>query len=149
MASPGHDATGIVQVATPNREAEMNRILIAHRVREQLEGFLGIFSPRFSRPRLKFIGQMVFGMQARQDVKLSSIARALDEDILAKKTEERLSRHLDAPGLAQAVNEFAFVVQRQFINVEAPDVHRGLGCFHVKESSVQAVEVVHGGLLAR
>ena len=100
MASPGHDATGIVQVATPNREAEMNRILIAHRVREQLEGFLGIFSPRFSRPRLKFIGQMVFGMQARQDVKLSSIARALDEDILAKKTEERLSRHLDAPGLA-------------------------------------------------
>ena len=105
MASPGHDATGIVKVATPNREAEMNRILIAHRVREQLDGFLGIFSPRFSKPRLKFIGQMVFGMQARQDVKLSSIARALDEDILAKKTEERLSRHLDAPGLAQAVNE--------------------------------------------
>ena len=83
----------------------MNRILIAHRVREQLEGFLGIFSPRFSKPRLKFIGQMVFGMQARQDVKLSSVARALDEDILAKKTEERLSRHLDAPGLAQADNE--------------------------------------------
>ena len=81
MASPGHDATGIVKVATPNREAEMNRILIAHRVREQLDGFLGIFSPRFSKPRLKFIGLMVFGMQARQDVKLSSIARALDEDI--------------------------------------------------------------------
>ena len=34
MASPGHDATGIVKVATPNREAEMNRILIARRVRE-------------------------------------------------------------------------------------------------------------------
>lgn len=105
MASPDHDATGIVKVATPNREAEMNRILIAHRVREQLDGFLGIFSPRFSKPRLKFIGQMVFGIQARQDVKLSSIARALNENILAKKTEERLSRHLDAPGLAQAVNE--------------------------------------------
>ena len=44
MASPGHDATGIVKVATPNREAEMNRILIARRVREQLDGFLGIFS---------------------------------------------------------------------------------------------------------
>ena len=83
----------------------MNRNLIAYRVREQRQGFLGIFSPRFSKPRLKFIGQMVFGLQARQDVKLSSIARALEEDILAKKTEERLSRHLDAPGLAQAVNE--------------------------------------------
>ena len=79
----------------------MNRILIAHRVREQLEGFLRNFSPRFSRPRLKFIGQMVFEMQARQDMKLSSIARTLDDDILAKKTEEHLSRHLDAPGLAR------------------------------------------------
>ena len=83
----------------------MNRNLIANRVREQLGGFMGIFSPRFSMLRLKFIGQMVFGMQARQDVKLSSSARALDEDILAKKTEGRLSRHLDAPRLAQAVNE--------------------------------------------
>jgi len=56
----------------------MNRIQIANRVREQLDKFLGIFSPSFSKPDLKFIGQMVYGLQAHQDVKLSQIARALN-----------------------------------------------------------------------
>jgi hypothetical protein len=66
---------------------------------------MGIFSPRFSKPKRKFIEQMVFGIQASKDVKLSNISRALDEPISLKKTEERLSRHLDTPGLAQAINE--------------------------------------------
>jgi hypothetical protein len=48
---------------------------------------------------------MIYGLQASQDVKLSVIARALDEPITAKKTEERLSRHLKVPGLAQRINE--------------------------------------------
>lgn len=67
--------------------------------------FLGIFSPHFSKPKQKLIEQMIFGIQASKDVKLSNIARALDEPIKLKKTEERLSRHLDAPGLGQTVNE--------------------------------------------
>lgn len=50
MASPGHNAIGIVKVATPPREAEMNRILMAHRLREQLDGFLGDIFSCFSKP---------------------------------------------------------------------------------------------------
>jgi hypothetical protein len=83
----------------------MNRTQTALRIREQIERFLGIFSPHFSKPKHRFIEQMVFGIQAAKDVKLSNIARALDEPIRLKKTEERLSRHLDTPGLGQAVNE--------------------------------------------
>ena len=83
----------------------MNRSLIAQRVRDQLERFSGIVSPGFSKPRAKFVAQMLYGLQAQQDVKLSSIARALGEDIHLKKTEERLSHHLAVPGLAQAINE--------------------------------------------
>ncbi|MDZ7860380.1 MAG: hypothetical protein U5O15_06910 [Candidatus Krumholzibacteriota bacterium] len=37
--------------------------------------------------------------------KLSSISRLLGEDILLKKTEERLSRHLATKGLWQKINE--------------------------------------------
>ena len=83
----------------------MNRTATALKIRDQIERFLGVFSPQFSKPMIKFIRQMVFGIQASKDVKLSSIARSLDEPIKMKKTEERLSRHLNTPGLAEAINE--------------------------------------------
>lgn len=83
----------------------MNRIHIAYRVREQLDKFLGIFSPHFSKPVQKFMGQMVYGLQAQQDVKISEIARALGEEVTLKKTEERLSRHLKKEGLGQVINQ--------------------------------------------
>jgi hypothetical protein len=38
-------------------------------------------------------------------VKLSNIARALGEPIKLKKTEERLSHHLGAPGMSQVINQ--------------------------------------------
>ena len=66
----------------------------AFRTREQLRKFLGIFSPRFSKPKLEFLGQMLFGIQAARDTLVSEIARSLQEDVLAKKTQERLERHL-------------------------------------------------------
>jgi len=48
---------------------------------------------------------MIYGIQACQDVKLSSIGRALGETIELKKTEERLSHHLQSAGLGQQINE--------------------------------------------
>ena len=48
---------------------------------------------------------MLFGVQAGQSVVLSRIARELDEEILLKKTEERLSRHLLAEGLDASVHD--------------------------------------------
>lgn len=83
----------------------MKDIEVGRRLREQVGRFSGIFSPRFSKPRAQFVGQMIYGIQAAQDVKLSRIGRALGEEIAPKKTEERLGHHLAAPGLGQAVNE--------------------------------------------
>lgn len=57
-----------------------------------------------SRPRLRFIEEMLYGIQKSKDVKLSEIGRALEEDISLKKTEERLSRHLKQPGLDDDIN---------------------------------------------
>ena len=78
---------------------------VGRRLRDQIGKFSGIFSPRFSKPQGQFLEQMLYGMQAAQDVKISSIARALGEDIALKKTEERLSHHLAAPGMAQTIND--------------------------------------------
>lgn len=77
----------------------------AFKVREQLRGFLGIFSPRFSKPVAHFIGQMVYGIQAAQDVKLSQIGRELHESIPIGKTENRLSRNLALEGLDEALHD--------------------------------------------
>lgn len=77
----------------------------AFKVRAQLDGFLGIFSPRFSKPMRRFIGQMLFGIQAAQDVKLSQIGRELQEPIRIGKVENRLSRNLAHEGMAEALHE--------------------------------------------
>src|SRR5574344_21270 len=81
-----------------------NDSITAFRTREQLRKFLGIFSPRFSKPKLEFLGQMLFGIQAARDTLVSEIARSLQEDILAKKTQERLERHLRSDGLDDKVH---------------------------------------------
>ena len=72
-----------------------NDSIIAFRTREQLRKYLGMFSPQFngSRWKMEFLGQMLFGIQAARDTLMSEIARSLQEDILAKKTQERLERH--------------------------------------------------------
>lgn len=82
-----------------------NDSLIALKTREQLSSFLGILLPRFSKPTGEFIGQMLYGIQAAQDIKLSKIARALDEPIGLKKTMERLGRHLAEDGMCEKLSE--------------------------------------------
>ena len=48
---------------------------------------------------MEFLGQMLFGIQASRDTLMSEIARSLQEEsILAKKTQERLERHLAMDG---------------------------------------------------
>jgi hypothetical protein len=78
---------------------------LAHKLRAQIQEFSGIISPRFSKPKAKFIEQMLLGIAAAQDCKLSQIARALDQPITLKKTEERLSHHLAEPHLGAAVQQ--------------------------------------------
>jgi hypothetical protein len=82
----------------------MNRTQTAFKIREQFDGFMGIVSPHFSKPICKFLNQMVFGLQSAKDIKLSNVARALDEPIALKKTEERLSRNLKTEGLDEKLN---------------------------------------------
>jgi hypothetical protein len=83
----------------------MQTTRVAEKLRVQIHQFLGIFSPHFSRPKLKFLEQMLYGVSASQDCKLSQVARVLGEAILLKKTEERLSRHPATPGLGELVQQ--------------------------------------------
>jgi len=72
---------------------------IRSRLKAQLTKFCVELCVGLSRPLEKFACQMLFGIQASQDVKLSNIARSLKEDIPLIETEKRLSRNLKAEEL--------------------------------------------------
>ena len=76
---------------------------LALKLRGQIHDFSGKLIPHFSKPTRRFIEQMLYGIQAKGDVKLSEIARSLNEKIALIKTETRLSRNLKEDGLEEAL----------------------------------------------
>lgn len=83
----------------------MNITKIGNTLRDQIHIFSGKLSPRFSKPTSKFVEQMVYGITVSQDVKLSKISRALEEEISLKKTVDRLSVNLNKEGLDRELQE--------------------------------------------
>lgn len=77
----------------------MQHSKIRSRLKAQLTRFRSELTVGLSKPSRNFVGEMLFGIQASQDVKLSNIARSLQEDIPLLKTEDRLSRNLQAEEL--------------------------------------------------
>ena len=112
------------------KEAAVNDSTAAHRLREQLKKFVGIVFPHVPKLQREFLGQMFFGIQAGQTTVLSRIARELDEDILLKKTEERLSRHLLAEGLDATVQDAvlaqgaAYVHDDTIVSIDPSDIQK-------------------------
>ena len=92
--------------------------------------FVGIVFPHTPKPQKEFLGQMFFGIQAGQTTVLCRIARELDEDILLKKTEERLSRHLLAEGLDATVQDAvlaqgaAYVQEDTIVSIDPSDIQK-------------------------
>jgi Transposase DDE domain len=78
---------------------------VRSRLKAQLTKFTLELSQCLSKPLQKFVGEMLFGIQASQDVKLSNIARSLKEEIALIKTEDRLSRNLKAKELEGQLSE--------------------------------------------
>ena len=82
-----------------------NYTRIISSLREQIHRFSERFSHRFSKPKCRFLEEMLYGIQASKDIKLSNIGRALEENIHLQKTENRLSRNLAQEGMGQEINE--------------------------------------------
>jgi len=74
-------------------------------LKAQLSKFSGIISKRFKKPKKRLIKELLYGIQASKDVKLSNISRTLKEDQALIKTEDRLSRNLDDQDFTDAINE--------------------------------------------
>jgi len=64
-------------------------------VRGQLSKFSGIICKDLRKAKQKLVREMIYGIQAAKDVKLSNITRSLNDPLPLIKTEDRLSRNLD------------------------------------------------------
>ena len=77
---------------------------ITNKIKLQISKFSGIISKGFKKPKQRLIKELIFGIQASKDVKLSNIARSLKENIPLIKTEDRLSRNLDDIDFTESIN---------------------------------------------
>jgi Transposase DDE domain len=77
----------------------MHDTKVRSRLKAQLTKFSAELCASLSKPAARFVSQMLFGIQSSQDVKLSNIARSLQEKISLIRTEKRLSRHLKSAEL--------------------------------------------------
>ncbi len=71
----------------------------ASKLREQIIKFSGELSAGWPKVVRRFIAEALYGIQARQSVRLTEIARSLEERIPLRKTQYRLCRQLGRRGL--------------------------------------------------
>jgi len=83
----------------------MDHAKVAHRIRVKIAEFSGKVSVGLPKTARRLVGEIVYGMQSRGSVRLSEIARSLEERTSMKKVIDRLSRQLSRPGLRARVRE--------------------------------------------
>ena len=76
----------------------MNVAKIAKKIQEQMHQFSGKLSQGLPKTAGRFVEEALYGIQSRGSVRLSEIARALNEAIPLQKTINRLSTQLKRPG---------------------------------------------------
>ncbi len=75
------------------------------RFKAQANKFSGIISKGLGKIQSRLIKEMIYGIQASKDVKISNVARSLQEDIALIKTEDRLCPNLSAGDFSSHINE--------------------------------------------
>lgn len=79
---------------------------LAGKIKAQITRFAGRLTEGWPKAARRLVGQMLYGIQAAEDVKVSNIARALAEAIPLIKTENRLCRNLARVDLTDRINRF-------------------------------------------
>jgi hypothetical protein len=77
---------------------------IAGKIKAQITRFSSRLTEGLKKPDRKFIREVIYGIQASKDVKLSNIARSLGETIPLIKTEWRLSRNASKEDFTDEMN---------------------------------------------
>jgi hypothetical protein len=76
------------------------------KIKSQITRFASRLTDGWAKPLRRFVGEMLYGLQAAEDVKISNIARALAEKVRLIKTENRLCRNLAREDLTDRINRY-------------------------------------------
>ena len=95
----------------------MHSAKVAAQIREQIRRFSGEVSVGLTKTAARLVREVIYGVQSRASVRLSEIARALEEGVRLKKVVERLGRQLNRKGLRERVRE-------NLLKLAAPRVRR-------------------------
>ncbi|MBU1073265.1 transposase, partial [bacterium] len=79
---------------------------LSAKVKGQITRFARRLGAGLTKPDRRLVTEMLYGIQAGKDVKISNIARALNEPIALIKTEDRLCRRLATHDLTHHVNRW-------------------------------------------
>src|SRR5271157_648784 len=74
-------------------------------IKGQVSKFSGIIAKNLPKPKRKLVRELIYGIQAAKDIKLSCVSRSLNEPIPLIKTENRLSRNLDDRDFTEEIND--------------------------------------------
>lgn len=107
---------------------------IARKIRGQIRRFSGELSTGLCKPARRFVAEAIYGIQARQSVLLSEIARSLNEGISLKKTEDRLSSQINRYGLKDKLGKNLLTIASKRIEedtlliVDTSDITKRYAC---------------------
>ena len=73
----------------------INFTINTNEMKRESVNFSKKMSKGLSKPNIKFLGDMIYGISASKDIKISKIAKELHEDIKIGNTIERLCLHLE------------------------------------------------------
>lgn len=79
---------------------------LGSKIKAQITRYASRLSAGMGKVKRRFVTEMLYGIQAAKDVKVSEIARALGEDIALIKTENRLCRNLADEDLTERINQW-------------------------------------------
>jgi len=78
---------------------------IGHKIRQQIHKFSGELCTGMGKVASRFVEEVIFGLSASGSVRLTEIARSLEEDIALHATHKRLSRNLADERLATDIEK--------------------------------------------
>ncbi len=79
------------------------------KLRTQISRFSGKLCDGMGKIQSRFVGETIYGIQARGSVRISEIARSLSEKTSVKKRIDRLSRNLGRPGLDSDISKAVLI----------------------------------------
>jgi hypothetical protein len=97
----------------------MNVTKVTGRLKEQIHLFSGKLSTGLPKVATRFFQEAIFGIQARQSLRLSEWGRALHEEIPLIKTINRLSRQLNRSGLWASITTKVLQLAKDKISDES------------------------------